>query len=48
MKIVLAYIVMNYEIESLEKRPDNIVFADLNLPHLAPVIRLKSIAKPPS
>ncbi|KAE8377154.1 cytochrome P450 [Aspergillus bertholletiae] len=43
MKIVIAYLVINYDIEPLEKRPDNIVFADLNIPHLSHVIRVKRI-----
>ncbi|QMW45956.1 hypothetical protein G4B11_009411 [Aspergillus flavus] len=41
MKIVIAYILANYDIQPLEKRPDNIVFADLNIPHLSLIIRIK-------
>ncbi|KNG90080.1 cytochrome P450 [Aspergillus nomiae NRRL 13137] len=41
MKIVIAYIIVNYDIQPLDKRPDNIVFADLNIPHLSHIIRIK-------
>ncbi|KAE8350016.1 cytochrome P450 [Aspergillus coremiiformis] len=41
MKIVIAYMVANYDIERLEKRPDNMRFADLNIPYLSHVIRIK-------
>ncbi|OGM47870.1 cytochrome P450 [Aspergillus bombycis] len=44
MKIVIAYIIVNYDIQPLEKRPDNMVFADLNIPHLCHIVRIKGRA----
>ncbi|KAE8370490.1 cytochrome P450 [Aspergillus caelatus] len=45
MKIVIAYILLNYDIRPLDKRPDNIKFADLNIPHLSHIIKIKRIAE---
>ncbi|KAM4065656.1 cytochrome p450 [Hirsutella rhossiliensis] len=44
MKVVIAYLLVNYEIEPLEKRPSNTIFADINVPPMAPIIRMRKFA----
>ncbi|KAB8236940.1 cytochrome P450 [Aspergillus alliaceus] len=43
MKVTIAYIIANYDIEPLEKRPDNMLFADLNIPYLSHIIRIRKV-----
>lgn len=40
LKLMVAYITLNYEIEHIGKRPESVVFGDANLPSMSTCIKV--------
>lgn len=41
MKLMVAYITLNYDIQSIDKRPPSTVFGDANIPSMSAYIRVR-------
>ena len=41
LKLLMAYITLHYDIQPLDKRPPNTVFADTNIPNISATIRVR-------
>lgn len=45
LKLMIAYIALNYDIQPVEKRPPSIIIGDANIPSFSYCIKVRRIAK---